>query len=721
MAGFINMYPNLPGHLVEFKDGGMVLRNDPIPQETDSVLLLGTAIDGPVGEPVAIDMTTLESLYGKDVDAKGKSNGATLVKAAKALYDTGVRDIRCMRITGSSAEAILTKANTNISSSQAIEEYVGFGVGNSETQIELNFPGVVESSIKVYVNGVVLKSLNYSVETAEGLESVAKTTITIKPSTCEANANIQVIYNYVQDDAVLSSVESASTLGEAYLTQKNTQTAKLKYTPIDDSLRMYADGVEILKDAYVLNADDRTVTLKSEYYPLGSQLSAYYVYSVSNEVTPTIVIQSKYGGELYNQCSVSVAKLMEEEVELGRVITLTKPSSKRSQASEAPLVYHSTDYPTFGELVQAINEDINNNVFLASTEFEDAETAELTLNVTESNVIGEYFTGGHDGITTNKVELYEALSGVRDSEGYILTQGAYQLLENYVVDWVVPLGVYANDVLPGKYQNFAYELALYCAIASHQNKTTLGVISTRPCENTSLKGISEYVSRTLAYENLYYMRDTEGNFILGSDGKPMDLGMYISVVAGPEVQFTSYTLGRHYIDPSIAYVGLNATIPVQQAPTNKVVQGANGVKFRLSNKQHNDLLGNRYVTLKVKNDNGLTSLGYVCATDGVTAASPSSDYTRISTSKIVRETVDHIREVSEPYIGNPNTVEQRNALSSALSKRLGQLQTNGTLNSYEFAVISTAQDQLLGQARIELSLQAPQELRRITTVVSLTV
>ena len=88
---------------------------------------------------------------------------------------------------------------------------------------------------------------------------------------------------------------------------------------------MYADGVEILKDAYVLNAEDRTVTLKSEYYPLGSQLSAYYVYSDSNEVTPTIVFQSNYGGELYNQCSVSVAKLMEEEVELGRVITFTKP------------------------------------------------------------------------------------------------------------------------------------------------------------------------------------------------------------------------------------------------------------------------------------------------------------------------------------------------------------------------------------------------------------
>lgn len=718
MAGFINMYPNLPGHLVEFKDGGMVLRNDPIPQETDSVLLLGTAIDGPVGEPVAIDMTTLESLYGKDVDAKGKSNGATLVKAAKALYDTGVRDIRCMRITGASASARLAKSSSSILKSQAIEETVGYGVGNSETKIELNFENVVASSVKVYVNGVVLKSLNYSVEAKT--EDTKKTIVTIKPSTCEANANVQVIYNYKQEKALLNAVESASTSG-VNLTAKNTQTATLKYKPIDNSLRMYADGVEILKDAYVLNAEERTVTLKSEYYPLGSQLSAYYVYSIASEVTPTIVIQSKYGGELYNQCSVSVAKLMDESVEVGRVITLTKPSSKRAQATEAPLVFYSTDYPTFGELVQAINEEANNNVFLASTEFEEAETAELIPNVTESNVIGAYFTGGRDGITTNKVELYEALSGTRNEEGYIITQGAYQLLENYMVDWVVPLGVYANDVLPGKYQNFAYELALYCAIASHQSKTTLGVISTRPCENTSLKGIADYVARTLAFENLFYMRDTSGNFILGSDGRPMDLGMYLSVVSGPEVQFTSYTLGRHYIDPSIAYVGLNATIPSQQAPTNKVIQGASGVKFRLSNKQHNDLLGNRYVTLKVKNDNGLTSSGSVCATDGSTAAAPTSDYTRISTAKIVRETVDHIREVSEPYIGNPNTVEQRNALSSALSKRLGQLQTNGTLNSYEFAVISTAADQLLGQARIELTLQAPQELRRITTVVSLTV
>ena len=56
MAGTVNLYPNLPGHLVEFKDGGMSLRNEPITESTSSVLLLGTAVDGPIHEPVAIDL-----------------------------------------------------------------------------------------------------------------------------------------------------------------------------------------------------------------------------------------------------------------------------------------------------------------------------------------------------------------------------------------------------------------------------------------------------------------------------------------------------------------------------------------------------------------------------------------------------------------------------------------------------------------------------------------
>ena len=67
-------------------------------------------------------------------------------------------------------------------------------------------------------------TINYSVETEEADEN-PKTTLTIKAGTCEANANVQVIYSYTQDEVVLNAVESASATGEAYLTKKNTQSA----------------------------------------------------------------------------------------------------------------------------------------------------------------------------------------------------------------------------------------------------------------------------------------------------------------------------------------------------------------------------------------------------------------------------------------------------------------------------------------------------------------
>ena len=74
-----NLYPNLPGHLVEFKDGGLqVSTNDNLQGYSKSLLILGTALDGPINEPVKVDPTTVTQLYGSEVNDKGYPNGATL-------------------------------------------------------------------------------------------------------------------------------------------------------------------------------------------------------------------------------------------------------------------------------------------------------------------------------------------------------------------------------------------------------------------------------------------------------------------------------------------------------------------------------------------------------------------------------------------------------------------------------------------------------------------
>lgn len=771
MAGTTNLYPNLPGHLVEFEDGGTVLRTDVTPISTDSVLLLGTAVDGPINEPVAIDMTTVESLFGKETNANGVPNGSTLVKAAKQLYETGIRDIRLMRVTGSVASTKIKKDDESISTVESVEEDLGVASGNEQTTFTLKNKNLVDHSVKVFANGFPLTS-GFTYEKTAG-------TVTLKANACNAGANVQIVYSYyklvnVKDAAftvnkslkiklpfspaegltikeesmqistqhykirgsevtflpeagvetgdvvkvtyngvakdILNATETGVD-GTPFVAQTGEQRLTLTHSPANSEVYLYADGVQLDVEGYTVEA--KTITLKREIVPMGALISASYSYHSQETISEFITIESKYGGEVYNQSSVAVCNITATDGSvIGKEIKLVKPASKKTQTIETPLTYRSTEYVTFGQLVDAINNDANNNVFKAYTDHAESLVKDLVVNVSPTNSAGEYLVGGENGIGVSKVEMFEALSGKRDEQGYLIKQGAYQLLENYTCDWVVPLGVYADDKLPGRYQNFAYELGLFCSVLSYRNKMTLGIIGMTPCRDTSLAGVQKYVEKMLTYKNVYLMRDNKGNIILDSLGNPIDLGMFLSTVGGADPIHQNASSGRCAGDIAVAYAGLNGGLAPQSAPTNKVLKGAKGLRFNLSNKQHNDLLANRIVTFKTKGNN-------VVAVDGVTAAMPSSDYTRLSTAKVVREVVDQIREVSEPFIGQPNTIEQRNALSSALSKRLSMLTTQGMLVSYEFQVIATQADQVLGQCRIELTLIPPQELRRITTVIGL--
>ena len=120
------------------------------------------------------------------------------------------------------------------------------------------------------------------------------------------------------------------------------------------------------------------------------------------------------------------------------------------------------------------------------------------------------------------------------------------------------------------------------------------------------------------------------------------------------------------------------------------------------------------MTLKYKGD-GTT----VAVVDAMTCAAPGSDYARLSSMRAVRAIANDIRDVADPFLGEPNTVQQRNALSALIDKKLGQHKDAGSIQDYNFQIIATAYDELVGQAKIELTLVPSQELRRITTIISL--
>jgi hypothetical protein len=240
----------------------------------------------------------------------------------------------------------------------------------------------------------------------------------------------------------------------------------------------------------------------------------------------------------------------------------------------------------------------------------------------------------------------------------------------------------------------------------------------KPNKNTSILGVKTYADRLATHDNTYIMRDYNGKPLTDAEGNYIDLGKYISVVGGPDPIVTDRAIGPYNGNPAVLYAAMNTVIPANSSPTNKRLPGCRGLRFRFSNPQLNDITNNRIVTFKVKTDrSGTVSDVYVV--DGITAAMKGSAYQRITTPKTLKEVVDNIREVADPYIGESNTVEQKNALASAISKRLGILKERGFIQDYSFQIVANALDQLLGQAKIELTIVPPQELRKITTVVSL--
>jgi hypothetical protein len=202
----------------------------------------------------------------------------------------------------------------------------------------------------------------------------------------------------------------------------------------------------------------------------------------------------------------------------------------------------------------------------------------------------------------------------------------------------------------------------------------------------------------------------------------VDIGAYISVVAGivravNDCAYDVYpTLGYYNSDGTAAYAGLIASLPAKSAPTNKIINGLS-MQRDISLSQANDLAESRFVPIFAK------PKGVVCASAMTGAYNISdyyrSDFVRLTTVRIVHDAINIVRDVADQFVGEPNSAPQRNALSTAIETALKAMQSQGALRRYDFNIYSSAADQVLGKATVELVLVPCFELQQITVYVSL--
>ena len=306
--------------------------------------------------------------------------------------------------------------------------------------------------------------------------------------------------------------------------------------------------------------------------------------------------------------------------------------------------------------------------------------------------------------------------------------------------------------------NFAHQLATFCYKKSRDDMDLTGNMGVLPPASFSLKDVSKWVGTlpTVSVDgNGVATITANGTGLLGnkfmsgrltSGGVPghvvngvdglfnggliatdddsvdgtqlkdnndhlIDIGKYINVVAAYPVLANSSKTTSYTASAAATYAGFYSVLPVASAPTNKLLSSLR-LPFRINPAKLDLLAGQRYVTFHQKPRG-------IVVSDAPTAARPDSDYTRLSTVRQVKASMDAIRNAAEPFLGEGMTGAMTAALDTAIDRALSTLVKTNVISRYEFQTTITPQMRVLGQATVELKLIPAFELRQITVVVAL--
>lgn len=243
----------------------------------------------------------------------------------------------------------------------------------------------------------------------------------------------------------------------------------------------------------------------------------------------------------------------------------------------------------------------------------------------------------------------------------------------------------------------------------------------------SVQNTTDPSSPHTTYITEFQAKDVDDNSVVDNDGNKVDAGAYISVVAGNSRAFgteaTKYAVAEgatslNYVNSNgaAAFAGaLSVSVPYIGL-TNNVLNGLSQSRT-VSGAQAKSLIRHRMVALIQK------PAGYV-VTSGITGAfnagtNSRSDYVRVTTIRTTQAMAEIVRDAGEAFIGKPISGPFLAALESSIDTNLQRALRRGAIRSYDFAISSTPDQQVLGEVTIDLSMVPAFELVTINTTVSL--
>lgn len=190
------------------------------------------------------------------------------------------------------------------------------------------------------------------------------------------------------------------------------------------------------------------------------------------------------------------------------------------------------------------------------------------------------------------------------------------------------------------------------------------------------------------------------------------VGPYVVVVA-TEIKPVNYSSGGTdfgYSNGAAFLAASMSRLPSYSSIVNKPLYNVEALRYAPTRTQQTSL-SDKGVNSVVLNFNKVAVFG-----EGVTFGQSTSDYTRLSTKRIVDEAALVVRQVCQKFIGEPSNIQVRNAMETAITSGLRGMQIMGALLGSDFTV-SYLPNQ--NKAIVDLVLTPAFELKTIEVQVAI--
>jgi len=269
-------------------------------------------------------------------------------------------------------------------------------------------------------------------------------------------------------------------------------------------------------------------------------------------------------------------------------------------------------------------------------------------------------------------------------------------------DGDISFGFYADNSSAAA-SSFAYKVAAQARRISEESFPCIAVMGVKPYVGSTEQMTPAQVSTHIGLPNLTN-RDSSDLF--------REVGPYIAVVAS-EIKPVNYSFGGEDFGYSNGAAHLAASItrmPASTSLVNQPVYNVQSLRYAPTKTQRSNLSDRGVNTIMVNFSNAAVY------SDSLTFGQSTSDYTRLTTKRIIDEATRLVRNQCERFVGQPSNLQTRNSMETSISSALRGMQLLGALLASDFAVTYIPNQ---NKAIVDLVLTPAFELKNIEVQVAI--